>query len=293
MKLLALASMLVDHTAVFLYPRFTDAQTYEWLRAAGRLAFPIYAFLIVNGYGKTRDVRRYLTRLVAFAFVSQVPWVLASDASLYPRDNGLVVGLGARWFVCAIFIFVACAAWYCTVRKDWSVLLVLLALTAAVLRVEYAGIRIFSDELNVFYTLSLGLCVVAVLDGALSPQRDTVKLLMQALALFGVFFLVRDNADYRTLGVALIVSIWLARGSRFSQAGVILLWCAVEYIVDPHPVSHFIAAALSLVPILLYNGRQGRPLKLAFYAIYPLHLAILGMATVYLTLTQAAGTVVS
>lgn len=287
MKLLALASMLTDHTAVFLYPRFISAASYEWMRAFGRLAFPIYAFLIVNGYEKTRDVKRYLTRLTAFAFVSQVPFVLAGDFTYLPRDNGLVVALGARWFVCLIFILVACAAWYGTVRADRSVLIVLLALTAAVLRVEYAGIRIFSDSLNVFYTLALGLSVIAVLDEVQRPDRDVIKLLMQGLALFGVFFLIRDNADYRTLGVALIVSIWLARGSRFSQAGVILLWCVVEYIVDSHPTSHFIIAALSLVPILLYNGRQGRPLKLAFYAIYPLHLAILGMATVYLTLTQA------
>lgn len=286
MKLLALGSMLTDHTATFLYPRFIDETLFEWLRAVGRLAFPIYAFLIVNGYEKTRDVRRYLTRLVAFAFVSQVPYVLASDFTYLPAESGLVVALGARWFVCLIFITVACVAWFGTVRADWSVALVLLALCVAVLRVRYAGIPIFSDELNVFYTLALGLCVIAVLDEAMSPKRDVIKLLMQGLALFGVFFLVGDNADYRTLGVALIVSIWAARGSRFSQAGVILLWCVVEYIVDPHPISHFIGAALSLAPILSYNGKQGRPLKLAFYALYPLHLAVLGLASVYLTLTQ-------
>lgn len=290
LKLLALASMLTDHAAIFLYPRFIDKALFDWLRAFGRLAFPIYAFLIVNGYQKTRDLGRYLTRLVAFAFASQVPYVLASGFTYLPKDLGLAVALGERWFVCLIFILVACVAWFCTVRADWSVLLVLLALTAAVLRVRYAGIPILSGDLNVFYTLALGLCVIAVLDGAASPKRDVIKLLMQALGLFGAFFLIRDHADYRSLGAALIAAIWIARGSRFSQAGVILLWCAAEYIIDPqpHPRSHFIAAALSLVPILLYNGKQGRPLKLAFYAMYPLHLAVLGMATVYLTLTQAA-----
>ncbi len=291
MKLLALSSMLIDHTAIFLHPRFIDKSLYEILRAAGRLGFPIYAYLIVNGYEKTHSVRRYLTRLVAFAFVSQIPYVLAMDYTYLPKDNGLVISLGSRWFVCLIFIAVACVAWYATVRADWSVLLLGLALAAAVLRVEYAGIRILSDSLNVFYTLALGLAVIAVLDEAISPGRDIIRLLMQALALFGVFFLIRDNADYRSLGAALIVAIWLARGSRFSQAGVILLWCVAEYIIDPmpHPASHFVVAALSLVPILLYNGKQGKPLKLAFYAVYPLHLAILGMATVYLTLTQAIG----
>ena len=91
--------------------------------------------------------------------------------------------------------------------------------------------------------------------------------------------------DYRTLGVALIFSIWLARGSRFSQAAVMVLWCVVEYIVAGNPTSHFVIAALSIVPVLLYKGRQGPPLKLAFYAFYPAHLLILGMLTVYFALT--------
>ena len=45
MKLLAVASMLVDHTAIFLYPHFIAKPLYVWLRAVGRLAFPIFASL--------------------------------------------------------------------------------------------------------------------------------------------------------------------------------------------------------------------------------------------------------
>jgi len=283
MKLLAVISMLVDHTAIFLFPRFIDVKLYMAMRAVGRFAFPVFAFLIVNGFEKTRDVKRYLTRLIAFAVISQIPYVLASDVNHFPQGSELVVSLSERWFVCLIFIAVAAVAWLSTVRLDGTVLWPVLALAMAVLRVEYAGVRILSDDLNVFYTLALGLAVIAVLDAAWKPGRDVVKLLMQALALFGAFFLIKDNMDYRTLGVALIVSVWIARGSRFSQAGVILLWCVVEYIVPSHPIPHFIVAALSAVPILLYKGRQGPPLKPLFYAVYPVHLAILGALTVYYT----------
>ena len=118
----------------------------------------------------------------------------------------------------------------------------------------------------------------------MKPERDWVKILMQVLGIFGAFFLIRDNMDYGSMGVALIVSLWLARGSRFSQMGVIVLWCVVEYIVAGHPVSHFVFAALAAVPVLLYKGRQGPPLKLAFYAVYPVHLMILGALTAYFAL---------
>ena len=93
MKLIAMVSMVTDHTAVFLYPHFIDKSLYEALRAVGRLAFPIYAYLIVNGYQKTSSVKHYLTRLVAFALVSQVPWVLAEDFTYLPNDGGLMVSL--------------------------------------------------------------------------------------------------------------------------------------------------------------------------------------------------------
>ena len=280
MKLLAVASMIVDHTAIFLYPHFIAKPLYVWLRGVGRLAFPIYAFLIVNGCEKTHDVKRYLTRLVAFAAISQIPYTLASHANHFP-DGVTAVVLGARWFVCVIFIFVVCAAWLGTVRADWTVIWPLLALTLAVLRVSWQGVHILSVKMNVFYTLSLSLAVIALADAAMKPERDWVKILMQVLGIFGAFFLIRDNMDYGSMGVALIVSLWLARGSRFSQMGVIVLWCVVEYIVAGHPVSHFVFAALAAVPVLLYKGRQGPPLKLAFYAVYPIHLMILGALTAY------------
>ena len=269
MKLLAVASMLTDHTAIFLYPRVIDKPLYVWLRGIGRLAFPIYAFLIVNGCEKTHDVKRYLTRLVAFAAISQIPYTLASHANQFP-DGTTAVVLGARWFVCVIFIFVVCAAWLGAVRMDWTVIWPLLAMTLAVLRVEYLGVHILDGKMNVFYTLSLSLAIIALADAAMKPERDWVKILMQALGLFGAFFLIRDNMDYGSMGVALIVSLWLARGSRF---------------VAGNPISHFVIAALSAVPVLLYKGRQGPPLKLAFYAFYPAHLLILGMLTVYFALT--------
>lgn len=283
MKLLAVASMLTDHIAIFLYPRFIAKPPYVWLRGIGRLAFPIYAFLIVNGCEKTHDVKRYLTRLVAFAAISQIPYTLASHANQFP-DGTTAVVLGARWFVCVIFIFVVCAAWLGTVRTDWTVIWPLLAMTLAVLRVEYLGIHILSVKMNVFYSLSLSLAIIALAEAAMKPERDWVKILMQALGLFGAFFLIRDNMDYGSMGVALVLSLWLARGSRFSQVGVIVLWCVVEYIIPGNPISHFIIAALAAVPVLLYKGRQGPPLKLAFYAVYPVHLLVLGALTAYFAL---------
>jgi len=286
MKILAVISMLTDHTAIVLFPRFINVSVYMAMRAVGRFAFPVYAFLIVNGYEKTRDVKRYLTRLIAFAVISQIPYVLVADVNHFPEGSALVVELSERWFVCLIFILVAAMAWLTTVRADATVLWPVLALGMAVLRVTYCGVRILTDDLNVFYTLSLSLALIALLDAALKPKRDIVKLLMQALGMFGALYLIRENMDYGSTGAALILCLWLTRSNRWSQAAVIALWSVVAYIVPNLPFIHFLGALAAAVPVLLYRGRQGPRLKLAFYAIYPVHLAILGALTVYLTFTK-------
>ena len=77
LKLLALVTMIIDHTGDVLLPQ------YRWLRYIGRLSFPIYAFLIVEGYVHTKDVRKYLSRLALFALISEVPFDLAFRGAVF------------------------------------------------------------------------------------------------------------------------------------------------------------------------------------------------------------------
>ena len=281
-KLLAIVSMLIDHLGCYLRHRLLiSSDVYSVVRSIGRFAFPVYAFLIVNGYQKTHDVKRYLTRLIAFAVISQIPYAMFHNIYYTLPDEGLVLELGSRWFVCLIFILVAGVAWFTAVRADWSVIWPVLALAMAVLRVEYRGVVILGKDLNVFYTLALGLALIALLDAVMREERDYVKLLMQAVALFGAAFLIQDNADYGLLGAALIVSIWIARDTVLSQAGIIALWCVVKFLIYGNGMSRFIGGICCLIPVFLYNGKLGRPLKLGFYAVYPAHLVILAALVVY------------
>lgn len=73
LKLLAIILMTIDHIGVILFPQNI------LLRIIGRLSFPIFAFLIVQGFKHTRSYGNYLIRLVSFAFVSE----LVYDISIY------------------------------------------------------------------------------------------------------------------------------------------------------------------------------------------------------------------
>lgn len=71
LKLIALTSMIIDHYGAIFQ---SDVNIY---RIIGRLAFPIYAFLLVEGYTHTKNVKKYANRLLLFAIVSELPFDLA------------------------------------------------------------------------------------------------------------------------------------------------------------------------------------------------------------------------
>jgi len=81
LKWLAIASMTVDHIGVVLYP---DQVVF---RSIGRLSFPIIAYLLVLGLDSTRNVRNYLTRLLIFALISQIPFTLARGVEPWDHLN--------------------------------------------------------------------------------------------------------------------------------------------------------------------------------------------------------------
>lgn len=76
LKLIALITMTVDHIGMLLLPQITV------LRIIGRIAMPLYAYMIAQGCRYTHDRRRYFLRLAGLALVCQIVYYFA-DRSLY------------------------------------------------------------------------------------------------------------------------------------------------------------------------------------------------------------------
>ncbi|NLC19453.1 MAG: conjugal transfer protein TraX [Clostridiales bacterium] len=102
LKLIAIITMLIDHIAAVVLEKiiirsggytniftsaFRDGDTlsivYLLMRAIGRIAFPIFCFLLVEGFLHTRNVWKYAFRLAVFALLSEIPFDLALHAEVF------------------------------------------------------------------------------------------------------------------------------------------------------------------------------------------------------------------
>ena len=228
LHLMAMVFMLCDH----LWGTIVSGN--DWLTCIGRLTFPLYAFMIVEGYFHTKNLKNYAGRLLLFAVLSEIPFNLAMGSRLfYPIHQNVL------W---SFLISIGLIHWNEKMKgkQIWKQILVAVA---SICIGTLAGILTFVD----FY------------------QAGILTVL--------TFYFFRGKKWWCYLGQ--LVCLWYI---NFEMLG------GLSYEVQILGETHFIArqgfAILALIPIWLYQGKQGyhsKALQYGYYAFYPLHLLILGI----------------
>ncbi|MCI9078961.1 MAG: hypothetical protein HFH68_08565 [Lachnospiraceae bacterium] len=133
LKITAMLSMLCDHIAFVLIPAAGYPSLYYIMRAVGRIAFPLFCFMLVEGFIYTHNREKYIIRLTIFAVISEIPFDLSAGGSVlcWDRQNvmwTLLIGFivmyiidkpGEAYIARILAIFGGGAAAY-FIRTDYS-----------------------------------------------------------------------------------------------------------------------------------------------------------------------------
>lgn len=176
LKILACLAMLSDHIAAVIpnaIPGIRDVlfaigpkeiTLYYIMRSIGRTAFPIFAFLIAEGYAHTKDRRKYAVNLFLFALISEIPFNLAfSGELLYARQNVMFTLLLGYLGICCVENFRA------TKQKMQLLILCALFIISIFLKVDY-GCFGFGFTI-LLHLLQQNKIIMAIIGTCLLPNR--------------------------------------------------------------------------------------------------------------------------
>lgn len=244
LKKIALVCMTIDHAAVGLIEQSELASGAAWslcgtaMRLVGRVAFPLFAFMIAEGAVYTRDRGRYALRLLLLAVVSKIPFNLVAGGGTlaYPADQNTV----------------------------FTLFLGLLAI--------WAGDLICGGRPGAVHgngrTAGNGSGRTTVERRRIPASYERYVRVLAAVP-FGLaaYYL---KTDYDFLGVMLIAILYTLRAEpqlRTMVCGTLLLCMYMNF--------YGVAACVAIFLINRYNGEKGGVSGKIFYVFYPLHLLVI------------------
>lgn len=112
LHLIAMTTMLLDHMWATLFMH------QEWMTCVGRIAFPIFAFMIVEGYFHTHNLKKYVLRMLGFAVISEIPFDLVySGQWFYPFHQNVL------WTFLIAIAGIWCMEKFRSKNKKWLMVL--------------------------------------------------------------------------------------------------------------------------------------------------------------------------
>ena len=237
-KYIALLSMLLDHIGVIFQSNLSK-NMYFVLRAAGRLSFPLFSFILVEGFFHTKNRKKYQQRLFIFALLSELPYDLAFQY-IPAKTPGVLLQLQHPLMA------------FSTAFQQQNVLFTLFLGFTAMLRMERTqSYRPYSIYKNID-TLILFCCLSEIF------QTDCGAAGILCIFFFYSFYKEKEGK---------YTHFTIKEGLVCTAPAALLTY------IPPFPVQIFAFADTLLLQ--LYNGEKGKGNKYIFYLFYPLHLLIL------------------
>ncbi len=205
LKMIAIITMLIDHIGYIFFP-----QTMAF-RAIGRIAFPIFCFLIVEGFHHTRNHTNYLIRLCIFALISEIPFDLAFFGTLFDWGHQNVF----------ITLALGLAAIFCleemNTKRIYGIPFVLLLVTSYLIQCDYGigGVLLIC----IFY---------------LTRETPWIRLILTTLTLY-LFF-----GAFELYGLIAMVFITFYNGKRGLPVKMVFYWFYPVHLLILYGIAHYL-----------------------------------------------------
>lgn len=238
LKILGLALMVADHT----YQMFSHFGAPPWLHMLSRVCMPIFLFMAAEGFHHTKDRKKYALRLlVAF-------WLMgignAFFSTRFPNENVVLMN--------NVFGTMLLGVWYMQMLETFKS--GAKHKNAGKIAASVAGIAVpLLTSAIILFSINISIPLTRVLM-ILLPGILTIEGGFSAVLLAVLFYALRKYGRA-------IQMIPLAALSILSATGGGMQWMMV----------------FAVIPLMLYNGRQGRKSKWFFYIFYPAHIYVLYM----------------
>ena len=238
LKIIALATMIIDHIGLFFFPKTTII--YLIFRIIGRISFPLYAFLIVEGIKHSSNVLKYLLRLLIFGIIMDIVCLIATG-----------IGIGNTF---TTFSLSGLTIYFITQDKKHLKPLCLIPIAIALL----SSFEIIPLHLS-YGLYGYLMIIIFYLCHHFSKEYHKVYNVIDQLTLYKILICV----SYTIFSCILYL---------FSDAvSQVMPLLTVDYKIQTYSL-------IALVFIICYNelpGYKSPLLKWGFYLAYPLHVVIM------------------
>lgn len=203
LKILALVTMIIDHIGAIFYPDLI------FLRIIGRVAFVLYAFMLVEGVYHTNNIHKYIKKIFIWALLSEVPFDIA-----------------------------------------------------------FYGKPFYFGHQNIYFTLLISILGIYFLQRI----KYFFYSIIVVMVVIGVSYFL--NFDYSWYGTTMIMAFYLLR--KMCTFKFIFIE-TISTIATFNILGVQIFAFLGFIPILIYNGQQGKKNGSIYYSYYAIHLLIFAL----------------
>ena len=212
LKILAIITMVIDHIGaglieVWLKMNWDSYPNQDFpyllyhvdlvLRYIGRIAFPLYCYLLVEGFFHTKNIRKYAVRLLTIAIISEVPFdYLIANKFFYPEYNNVLWELLLGLITLYAYSYINNKVYNIGIRYAlWFVVLV-----TAIALAHYA-------ELDYH---EAGICCISVMYFSYGPSRANR---LSSLAT-GILMLILLSSSMEIVALVTLIPMYFYQGRR-------------------------------------------------------------------------------